>query len=247
MHPKVSVITASIAKPDLLRCSQSVLNQTYDFIQHLVFIDGPVAVDRYNKGYNLEYVYNSKECDVIKLPYSTGSNGWNGHRQYGAGTFLCEGDYVMFLDDDNVLEPNHIEKCIETINKGHNWCYSLRKIVDENNDFICNDDCESLGKWASILSDTDFFIDVNCYFFPRKFAITLAPLWFQKFRDPGKPEVDRVLAHYARQLDSNYECTHEYSVRYKAGNTANSVQKEFFLNGNKVMLQKYNGVLPWRK
>jgi len=38
-----------------------------------------------------------------------------------------------------------------------------------------------------------------------------------------------------------------YTLNYRAGNTGLSVQSEFFLRGNEVMKQKYNGSLPWKK
>ena len=53
------------------------------------------------------------------LPYSTGKDRFNGHRIYGAGTYLSKGDFLIFLDDDNSLEPNHVEECVKTIQRGN--------------------------------------------------------------------------------------------------------------------------------
>ena len=50
-----------------------------------------------------------------------------------------------------------------------------------------------------------------------------------------------------RQYHSNYACTKNYTVNYMAGNTERSVKPEFFLQGNNVMLQRYNGKLPWKE
>jgi len=44
-----------------------------------------------------------------------------------------------------------------------------------------------------------------------------------------------------------YDCTQDYTVKYRVGNTGLSVQSDFFIQGNKKMLEKYNGVLPWKK
>lgn len=244
----VSVVTASTGKSLLERCMLSVQQQTHHNVQHLTFSDGPQAwqgvADAWAKVGCKPSGYRN---DVVELPYSVGKDRWNGHRQYGAGTYLADGDYIMFLDDDNYLEEDHIEKCLEVIKAGNTWAYSLRNVVDDKGTFICKDDCESLGKWASIIHPDDYFVDVNCYFLPRHLAVTISPLWFCKFREPGQPEIDRKLAHALRQLAPKFDSSYDYTVNYTVGNTNLSVQREFFENGNKIMLERHNGVLPWKK
>jgi glycosyltransferase involved in cell wall biosynthesis len=244
---KVTIITASTGKPELLRCINSVKNQTFTDVQHLVFADGPDA----------EYKISSmgvSDVDVISLPYPTGNNRWNGHRMYGAGTYLANdtSEYVMFLDDDNYIDPDHIQNCLDVIPGKSayriDWAYSLRKIVTVSGDYICNDDCESLGKWASVCHYQDFFIDVNCYFLPRAIAIQMSPVWYCKFREPGQPEIDRKMAAFLMNNYPRFDCTYKYSVNYAvASNSQLSVKPEFFLQGNKIMLDKYQGNLPWAK
>ena len=155
----------------------------------------------------------------------------------------------MFLDDDNYIDPDHIKNGLEVIKSGKDWAYCLRKIVDEKRSYLCNDDCESLGKWPSILNENDFFIDVNCYFLPRNLALMISPLWhwYGQFRVPGKMEADRAISMTLRQNAQNFDCTYKYTVNYTAGNTQQSVQPEFFKQGNSAMLKRYNGVLPWKK
>lgn len=235
---KVTVITATTGNPLLERCVASVRDQTHTDVQHLVFVDGdrPAADD---------ILLNHSHVDVIDLPYSVGKDRWNGHRMYAAGPFLAEGEFVMWLDDDNSLEPNHIEECLKVIEDGNDWAYSFRNIVDSDGEFLCRDDCESLGKWASVMHEKDFFIDVNCYFVPTKIAVHLGPAWYRKFREPGQPEVDRVLAHALMNNNLKFDTTYKYTVNYTVGNTELSVQEEFFRRGNQVMLQRFDGRLPW--
>lgn len=249
MSKLVSVITATTGNPILEKNIESVRNQTYDNIQHVLFVDG---LDKADACFDIlmESRFpstNPMKETVIQLPYSVGKDRWNGHRMYAAGTYLCEGEYVMYLDEDNFLEPNHVEECMKTIESGKDWTFSFRKIVDKEGDFICNDDCESLGNWASILDPRDFFIDVNCYFLPKMLAVYVSPIWYRKAREPGVPEVDRVLCPTLRQMAPNNQSTHKYTVNYTVGNTERSVQAEFFLQGNKAMLDKHNNNLPWRK
>jgi hypothetical protein len=251
-QPLVSVVTGSIGRPSLTKCIESVANQTYKNIQHLVFCDGPDHASNFHGIVNRLIDSNSikfeHRLDIIDLPYAIGNNRWNAHRQLGAGTYIADGDYVIYLDDDNTLDPDHIQQCMDVIQAGAQWSYTLRKIVNVNGDFLCNDDCESLGKWPSVLDPQDFFIDVNCYCLPKLLAIQITPIWYRKFREPGQPEVDRVLCHALRQIAPNFECTYKYSVNYAvASNSDLSVKPDFFQYGNDEMEKRYQGMLPWKK
>lgn len=241
--PSVSIITASTGKQHLKDCLESVSNQTHTNIHHLVFCDGPQHIEQFNEVFD-----SSKDSrrDVIYLPYSTGNNRWNGHRMYAAGTYLTESDFIMFLDDDNFIDPTHVEECIKAC-EGVDWSFSLRKIVDKDRNFICNDDCENLGKWPSVLNENDYFVDVNCYFLRRLPAIIISPIWWRKFREPNVVEIDRAIIQGLRSAAPNYECTRNYTVNYTVGNTELSVKPEFFIKGNEEMLRRYDGRLPWKQ
>lgn len=248
MQGKVSIITATTGNPLLARNIESVKNQTYPNIQHLIVCDGPDA----GFGVTGQVVKTGgivlrEGLDFIYLPYATGKDRYNGHRIYGAATFLAKGDYFIFLDDDNYLEPSHVQDCMDVINQGSSWTFSFRNIVDKEGNFLCQDNCESLGMWPSVLGPTDYFLDVNTYFLPRDIAVAIVPVWYCKFREPGQPEIDRKIMSILRQHFGNYDSTYKYSVNYTVGNTALSVTPEFFKTGNQVMYNKYEGKLPWLK
>lgn len=244
---KVTVITATVGNPLLPFTIKSVANQTHRDVQHLLVVDGRERWETVSE--LVDSVENEvvlDHLDILAMPYSIGKDRWNGHRIYAAGAFQAEGDFIIWLDDDNSLEPTHIEDCLKVIEAGNDWAYSFRNIVDKNHQFITRDDCESLGKWASVLAPTDFFIDVNCYFIPTTLAIHLGPAWYRKFREPGKPEVDRVLAHTLMNNNLKFDTTYKYTVNYTVGNTPNSVQPEFFANGNAEMRRRFPDGLPWK-
>jgi len=48
----------------------------------------------------------------------------------------------------------------------------------------------------------NLFIHVNCYFLPKLLAVQMmiSPLWYPKIREPGKPEVDRVISRTLGRL-----------------------------------------------
>jgi hypothetical protein len=102
--------------------------------------------------------------------------------------------------------------------------------------------------WASILHPQDFFVDVNCYFVKKEHAVSITPVWYRKFREPGQMEIDRAIAAVLMHPNNKlkFDCTRDYTVKYRVGNTGLSVQAEFFLRGNEAMLQRHNGVLPWK-
>lgn len=240
---KVTIVTATVGNPRLHDCITSVSNQTHTDIDHLVIVDGPDRYSEFQK--QREKVLNAPYLKVLTLPYSIGKDRWNGHRIYAAGTFMADGDYIMWLDDDNTLEPEHVESLLK-VTETNDWAYSFRNIVDKDGKFLCKDDCESLGKWASVLHEKDFFIDVNCYFLPTRLAIHLGPAWYRKFREPGKPEVDRVLAHTLMNNNLKFDTSYKYTVNYTVGNTENSVKPEFFENGNAEMRRRFPNGLPWK-
>jgi hypothetical protein len=148
-----------------------------------------------------------------------------------------------------MLLPNHVESLVNLVQeKNLDWAFSLRKIIDKDSNLVCFDDCESLGLWASILHPEDFFVDVNCYFVKKQVAVSMSPVWYRKFREPGQMEIDRAIAAVlmAKQNKLKFDCTRDYTVKYRVGNTGLSVQADFFLQGNARMLERHNGKLPWK-
>lgn len=246
MTALVTVITPTTGTQYLKQNIESVQKQTYSNIQHLVVVDGKEHLDKVAT--IVKDIKNLKDnLDIIPLPYPTGRDRFNGHRIYGASIYLCKGEYICFLDEDNWIDPNHVEELVKVVQKNH-WAYSMRKIVDSDGSFVCNDDCESLGKYPSVLNENDYFVDVNCFFLPKYIALQTSPVWYRKAREPNVPEVDRYLTAVLRSNSNlSFDSSKQYSVNYRAGNTEISVKKEFFQQGNSIMLQKHNNKLPWRE
>jgi glycosyltransferase involved in cell wall biosynthesis len=246
---KVSVITATTGGVRLADCIESVRNQTYKNIEHYVIVDGSDRWEQTSEILNAMEFPNGNNEFVIVLPHATGLNRFNGHRIYGGFSFLTNGDYIAWLDDDNEFMPNHVESLVKiTQEKQLDWAYSLRQIVDSKGEFICNDDCENLGKYKSVLND--HFVDVSCFFVRRELAVNIAPIWHRQARPPnGMMEVDRaltaVLMHEQNKL--KFDSNNDYTVKYRVGSTGISVQADFFINGNAEMLKRYAGKLPWKQ
>jgi hypothetical protein len=247
---KVSIITPTTGNPFLADCIESVRAQTYKNVEHIVVVDGKNRWQKADEILLASEFPNGVNEHVCVLPYPTGTNRYNGHRVYGAATYFADGDYHIWLDDDNVLEPNHVESLVKLVQeKNLDWAFSFRKIIDSRGNYLCHDDCESLGMWASILHPQDFFVDVNCYFVKKEVAVQITPVWYRKFREPGQMEIDRAIAAVLMHQNNNlkFDSTRDYTVKYRVGNTSLSVQVDFFLKGNEAMLQRHSGKLPWKQ
>jgi len=115
---KVTVLTATTGNPLLAGCLRSVAAQTHPDVEHLVFGDGKEHWDKIDPIFQEAGFPNGTNSHYIELPYSVGKDRWNGHRMYAAGIYLARGEYVMFLDEDNTIQPTHISDCLATIAKG---------------------------------------------------------------------------------------------------------------------------------
>lgn len=232
-----TVIIPTTGSPEVRNAIESVLNQSYITTCYVV-IDGDKYLAK-SRTIISDYL-GSKNLKVCELPINVGANGFYGHRVYSAFTHLIDTDYVLYLDQDNWFEKNHVKSCIETIKeKNLDWCYSLRKITDKTGNFVCNDDCESLGIWKTYHGH--HHIDTNSYCLKTEIAIKLCQVWH------GGWGQDRVFFNVLRNNFQNYNCTKEYSVNYRVDGNPGSVNSDFFINGNKIMNEKYNGEFPWRK
>lgn len=240
-EPLVTVVTATTGASCLKDACESVASQKYKNIEHYVVVDG---ADRGEA--SLQILKKFPKVKLLILPYATGKDNYNGHRIYAAATYLSNGKFISFLDEDNFYEDDHISSCVELAMDGYEWVYSLRKIVGKSKEFICNDDCESLGKWKSVLGD--YFVDVGCWFLSKPSALMVSPLWYRRARHPQEqPEVDRIITATLMQHAPKFECTKKYTLNYRVANRADSVQASFFLNGNKKMEQELGGDFPWKR
>ena len=192
MDPLVTVITPTTGNPLLEAALESVARQTYQPIQHLVIIDGSERSPAARR------LISTRSIDVIELPYPTGLDGFQGHRIYGAAPYLARGDLICFLDEGTTGWTRSMLKawstyCAKAIN-GPSPCARLwtRKA------FICLDNCESLGKWPSILSPDDYLVDVNCFMLSKQLAVNVSPICHRKFRQPGVLEIDRMFVRVLR-------------------------------------------------
>lgn len=236
----VVVITPTVGKEQLKHAIESVSQQTYKNITHLIVVDGT------------EYFQDVLKVTPIKqnviittAPYNTGGNGYYGHRIYAAYSHLVNHDYVAFLDEDNWFEPNHIETLVKTQEtKDYDWVHSLRKVYVEN-DYLADDCCESIGRypiWFSQPDNPQHLVDTSSYLFKRDFLTRVAHNIHYGWGG------DRVLLNSIMHI-SNFETSGLYTLNYRLPdmNKAYGGDYDFFKKGNAFIKNKYGGKYPWEK
>jgi glycosyltransferase involved in cell wall biosynthesis len=231
---KVAVVTPTIGSKTLSECIQSVDAQTYENLTHYLFLDG--EEEHGDKIWN--QLQGASKVKTIRLQENIGK-GWYGHRVYAACSFLVNADVICYLDEDNWIEPNHIEELVKVLQEGNQWAYSLRKIYNKEGEYLCEDNCESLGKWPVYFNDDTFHIDTSSFAVRRDVAVAIGHAWY------GQWGADRQFFMNLKRVFPKYECSNQYSLCYRLDGNPNSVTQDFFEKGNKVNEEKYGKNYPW--
>jgi GT2 family glycosyltransferase len=122
--PSVSIVTRTMPGRywRLIEAIASVLTQTYPNIQHVVIEDqgdgAQEIVDRVRELYGANICFGRS---------STGGRTAVGN----AGLKMATGDFILFLDDDDLLFPDHVETLVQTLinNPTSIGSYSLAWLV----------------------------------------------------------------------------------------------------------------------
>jgi hypothetical protein len=239
----VVVITPTTGAPELEDCVRSVLNQDYPNVEHLIVVDGVEHEKAVRE--MLWRLDADAPVTVLVLPWNTGQDKWYGGRVMAAASYLVNQDYVMFLDQDNMIAPDHVTSLVRVIETGgYDWAYSLRKIYSKDGEFICEDDCESLGWWPiGGEEQLGYLIDTSAYFFKNEFARSTGHFW-----NWGWGGDRRYLELVTQSLGhDNFACSGLSTLHYRLGGNEGSVKAEMFEQGNAQVRAMYgDGPLPWR-
>lgn len=132
--PLVSVVTATYNMGNYIEeAVVSVLNQTYDNFQYIIIDDGSTdntreVLDSYLKDPRVEYYYQENMGQTVAKN--------NGIRK-------SKGDYICFLDSDNIWDLNKLKiqtDTFKTINPEYKIIYTHQHFIDEKGDYIGSPD-----------------------------------------------------------------------------------------------------------
>lgn len=229
-----AVITPTIGTDELRRCILSLRGQD---CTHYIVMDGQENTAKINN--ILMGAGVTQQTKIIYLENNVGK-GWYGHRVYAAASFLVNEDVLCYMDEDNWAEPNYIEEFKRVLNK-QPWAYTLRKIVDAKGDYICDDNCESLGHWPVVGEPNRYHIDTGCFAVPRSLAVKVGHNWY------GQWGADRQFFAALKSAAPTFGCTTVHTLNYRLGGETNLASQNMFLRGNQLASELYKGVFPWHQ
>lgn len=219
MKKTVAVVTTTIGRAELEKSILSIQEQTYP-CQHYVFVDGK---QHWDKVKHLEEKYSN--VIFTFLPMNTGGKDDIGNGAIHAILpYLLQEDIFCFLDDDNWHDPKHIEylvKMIETYQL--DYAYSLRRMYDNNYNFLFEDNYNSLGFWSIqmntyfkgknfegyLKNNSDLLIDTNSYALTREISFKLASQWYSGISN------DRAVFKELLRLNAKGGFTAKVTTNYK--------------------------------
>lgn len=115
------IIPVYNVEPYLRDCLASVLHQTYADWEAVCVNDG--STDRSGEILE-EYAAKDPRFKVLEKPNGGLSSARN------AGMDAAKGDYVLFLDSDDWLEPNALETVAKALNDEDMLCFSGRRYLE---------------------------------------------------------------------------------------------------------------------
>jgi len=229
---RVAVVTSTQGRDTLTRCIESVHNQTYK-ANHYVFAHGKEYSDKVKS-------LVSDDTITVYLPRANGGGGLAMAPVFAAAPYIIDEDIIFYLDDDNFYDPDHVESLVNLIQEFElGWAYSLRKIVDHDGNYICDDNCESLG--LHLNATNHYLVDNSCYAVRADVARKHSHAWYV-------PVVsDRSFQAALMQAKIRCGGSGKHSVSYRLSlDGSGGMSKETFINNNNVMRQRYTE-FPWIK
>lgn len=241
----ITIITPTIGTnylKDLCVSINSQIGLNRDFIiEHFIVVDNaPIHLTKVNTILNSVNENNGVKRYIFNIPFGSGLNNFKGHKIYSAIPQFANGDYIIFLDDDNFIKEEHIITFINKIKENdYDWIYSLRAICDKDNKILCTDYCESLGYLNNVFyNPNSYLIDTNCYFVKSEIVKQICHIW-NKEAQYNDNDPDRMFGRILMSNFKNYICTKKDSLVYRTMEDGKGVSVDLFKNGNKKMYEIY--------
>jgi glycosyltransferase involved in cell wall biosynthesis len=165
----VSVIIPTLNRPELTQQSYlSVLNQTYTPIETLIIDNGSSGPNKQRmKSLNLDFM----DCSIP---------GAGAARKFGLR--VSNGEYVLFLDSDDQLEPTAISNLLEAMTEKCEGVYGLITNIIEGDIKLMHQDQVFLAPLSSNTLLRRSIFDRYCYFDDDNFSW---PRWVIRAEESG--------------------------------------------------------------
>lgn len=162
---KISVIVPVYnASKTIAKCLESILNQTSKVFEIVLVNDGSTD--------NSEQIINKYETEYDNIKYYSKENsGVANTRNYGIEK--AKGEYILFVDSDDYIEKDLIEKCTKYLEQGIELIKFKLKRVNEKGDTIETVDGPTFEKVTgeeafNTLYYQDVLLDSPCVYIIKK-------------------------------------------------------------------------------
>lgn len=218
------VIPVYNVEPYLPECLDSVLNQTLSDWEAVCVNDGSTD----NSSVVLEdYASKDSRFRVITQP----NGGLSAARNTGMKAAL--GDYVLFLDSDDWLEPNALLVLSEHLNGEDVLCFSGRRFFEETNSFNLADELPEKVYDSGMdyynenaLALRDFaFVCVVLRVYKRTFLLK-NNLWFKERIFHEDNLFTPLACYYAKSVHIVNRCLYNYRVRNNSITTTADLKRK---------------------
>lgn len=173
--PKLSIIIPAYNAEEFIdSCVSSLLEQTYQDFDVIVVNDG-------SKDKTLEILTQIKNEKKLSLTILNQENSGQAVARNNALKHV-QGEYIMFLDIDDTIEPNMLEDMMEVVEKENAdivWCHlnnfengikteislEIENVADAKKDYILNNSgpCAKVIKKDIIITHRLFFLEHHIY------------------------------------------------------------------------------------
>ena len=233
-RPLVSVITPTFNRADFVgECIESVLGQTYPNLEHLLVDDGSTdntqeIVERYLPDQRLRFARQA-------------NSGQATARNMGLG--MARGEYICFLDSDNVWKLDKIERQLKLMQQhpAVDVIYGNQEVIDEDGNILPMPEHKRMKRYSGRITDKlllDNFVSFNTAMIRRR--------CFDKVK--GFDQSVRAGDDYDLWLrfSAHFEFLHvpEIFGQYRVMKNQISTDKERRFNSNKAMLERFIAAHP---
>lgn len=232
--PTVSVVTSTIGRDTLHKTIESVQKQTID-CRHYVFVHGK---EFHEKAEKILSCY--PDVEALYLPNNNGLPNYGMAPVFALAPYVVSEDYLFYLDDDNFFDDNHVETLVNHIEINNlDWSFSLRKIVDQDGNYLCHDDCDSLGYFQN--ADGSMLVDNSCFALKTPVAREHAHAWYY----PVTSDRNFMMSLFDGKKTAG--CTGLHTCNYRLSKDGyNAMSIDMFHNNNEFMKHRHNNNFMWR-
>lgn len=247
---KISIIIPNYNGGKYLnRCLESVLNQNYKNIEIIIVDDG--SIDE-SKMIIENFVTKNPKVDVSVIY----QNNMNGAVARNNGLNIAEGEYILFIDSDDVLANNVIKRELELIESSgadllvgnyevideHDKLIEKRKIfgknvIYSNNDEIFTNLCDISPVPTNKIYKTDIIKNNNIYWGNVRIGQDLN--FYLKYLSKCKKVVIDVEYMYKYRITGNsVSRTYSYKI-LDITNSFDDIKNYYYSTNNRLLYDKF--------